>query len=215
MVQNRLTVNDRTAHELLLNWLNLLTSDEIESFFWRYHPVPGGGGPGLALSASTAKAIVSVREKSRTGFRSVLDVEKVTGVGVEVLGDMKMQAREAIALSNFSSHAMSARSAYEMLSTTGPGGSLTTVIEALRTTLKKLKSSKRFSKKLDIHLEIPFVGIIREKMQKADGVIMAGEFLRIRTEPWAFVAHDKNLCWKMNIDYSGNRLRIASIERGG
>ncbi|MDH5366703.1 MAG: helix-hairpin-helix domain-containing protein [Cyclobacteriaceae bacterium] len=202
---------------LVLSWLNILSSDQMDEFFWDYPSIHDYSSVGYGLGKTTATKIVIMREKRASGFTSVNQIRKIKGVGADKISDMRMQAKEALVMAEYYKITTKPLQLYKKLAAIGFGQPLTLLIKGMVENLNRTLITTRglVSKKVSsLGLEIPFVSLIPiHERGVNDKPVFIDRFQRIRVQPWAFVVHDSNLFWKLNIDIKNESAYTVHLKK--
>jgi hypothetical protein len=187
------------AHEvdnLVLAWLNRLSAPQIDGFFWDYTGPFGYSQVGYGLGAVVASRIARLRAALPDGFRHISTVENMPGIGPDKIDDMRVQAREALALAVYRGIEPDPDVLWERLYQEGPGIPLSRLLAYLKRYFRSAGYSHTITQVL---LEVPFVALALVDDAKKR-VPAPRQFLRIRTQPWAFVVHPAENWWKLSVE---------------
>lgn len=209
--------NAEDVDNLVLAWLNRLSATEVDQFFWDYPGTFGYSETGYGLGLTTARRITEKRSRSINGFRSIRDIINVPGVGPDKINDMRIQAREALALAEYHSIPYEPVKLWKMLFEEGPGVPLSQVIEQLK---KALKMSTDYisktvkSETTQFLLKMPFIALTRVHNEENQIQVSADQFIRTRIQPWAFAVHSSNYVWSLNMKYIPDNNYDITLEKG-
>lgn len=217
MVSGKLEFSAKEVDTLVLAWLNWLSVTAMDQFFWDYPGPFDYSRTGYGLGRDTARRIIQARSKSINGFKSITDVTNIAGVGPDKMNDMRIQAREALALADYRSIPLEPTKLWEMLSKEGPGVSLSEIIEQLK---KALKISAGYLNKTvkaettQVLLKIPFIALAWVQNGESQSQVSVDQFVRVRFQPWAFAVHNSNCLWSLNMKYIPKNNYTITLEKG-
>jgi hypothetical protein len=195
------------VNAIVLAWFNTFSASKIDEFFWDYPGPRGSITAGYGIGRMTATEIVR-RRNEMNGFHSVDELLAVPGFGEDKLSDAIRQAREALYLARWTSAEEDPGAIQETLFQYGPGTPLAPLITAMTRRSPVLGAE-------NIEVLAPFVVLATHRHAGSDDDPNA--YLRVRLEPWAFVAHAPEnvrflrLRWLGGEDWEGRILPEVSV----
>ncbi|MCK4783041.1 MAG: hypothetical protein KAV87_04770 [Desulfobacteraceae bacterium] len=213
----KLEFSTEEVDTLVLAWLNRLSAVDMDRFFWDYPGPFDYSQTGYGLGRDTARRIVEARSDSIDGLRNITDVMNVKGVGSDKMNDMRIQAREALALARYHTTPHEPVTLWKMLLREGSGMPLSGVIAQLKKALKI--STNHLNKTVgaettQVLLKIPFVALAWVQNEENEIQVSIDQFIRVRIKPWAFAVHDSNYLWSLNMKYIPDNNCDISLEKG-
>lgn len=217
MVLGKLEFSTKEVDTLVLAWLNWLSVTAMDQFFWDYPGPFGYSRSGYGLGRDTARRIIQARSKSINGFKSIMDVTNIAGVGPDKMNDMRIQAREALALADYHSISHEPAKLWEMLFKEGPGVPLPMVVEQLKRALEISAGYLNKTVKVEttqVLLKIPFIALAWVQNGESQSQVSVDQFVRVRFQPWAFAVHSSNCLWSLNMKYIPKNNYTITLEKG-
>lgn len=212
MPLNRLLLRPEEVDALVLGWLNSLSDRDMDAFFWDYPGIFGYSSAGYGLGLKTARRIVRQRQKRSGGrFNDIQQVAVVQGVGDDKLNDMRVQAREAMALAEYRGIPHEPLGLWQALSAVGSGTSLKHVLAGILRSLSLRRPGPFKAARMKINVTTPFVALARKPGEPDRDAVAA--FTRVRVEPWAFAVHEPEYCWNLNVEYFPDRHSVVSVRK--
>ena len=199
---------------LVLAWLNQMDTVEIDDFFWDYPAPTGYSANGYGIGRATARQIVAHRNNNTNRkFVTLDEVRNIRGVGNDKIADMRIQAREALAVAAYRGKHYEPAQLRKILGNIGPGLPLFRVVEKFKWELSQLLSQQKKGFYVKIigtaSIKIPFVALVPADI----GSNETSAYPRVRIEPWAFAAHDKKYFCILEIEQGRFGQAAVSIRR--
>ena len=208
MVLKNYNPDNESINNLVVEWMNILNPTQMDEFFWDYPGYHGHSSSGYGLGLVTARKIVNYRNKVPGDIKDMREIRKISGVGPDKVEDFLTQAREALSLAVWKSLSPDPYRIYLLLMKEGSGVALNKVYKAVRERLTKLSKSLT-----DFTVEIPFIALVHNTGSVNMKYRTQDQFPRIRTQPWAFVAHKREYRWMMTIKIERMKRVSMSVER--
>ena len=183
-------IDHREADSIAIAWLNMLSAEQIDRFLWDYPRLHGCSPSGYGLGKATARRLVEARRQLPAGFQTIEEVRAVPGVGEDKVADLRMQAKEAIALGRYENLPTDPLKLWIRLLTKGPGRPLIRLLRSVQLQLRRTIAGWWEASSVD--LRIPYVALAIQPPAANPDV---SQFTRVRIDPWAFGVHQKKDVW--------------------